>query len=54
MDSGELTGKVRFALCVSLEVAIGSAIPIYEEIRDRIRPQVVVQPIPGDAVVEIR
>jgi hypothetical protein len=43
-DAGELTGKVRFAVCVSLEVAIGSGIPVYQEIRDRIRPPVVIQP----------
>lgn len=45
-DAGELTGKVRFAVCVSLEVAVGSGIPVYQEIRDRIRPPVVVQPVP--------
>ena len=44
-DAGDLTDKVRFALCVSLEVAIGSGIPVYQEIRDRIKPPVVIQPV---------
>ena len=44
-DAGELTGKVRFAICVSLEVGIGSGIPVYQEIRDRIRPPVIIQPV---------
>lgn len=43
-DAGALTGKVRFALCVSLEVAIDAGIPIYQEIRERIAPQVGIQP----------
>lgn len=46
-DAGDLIGKVRFALCVSLEVAIGSGIPVYQEIRDRIKPSVVIQPVAG-------
>lgn len=46
-DAGELTGKVRFALCVSLEVAVGSGISVYQEIRDRIKPTVVIQPVGG-------
>jgi len=44
-DAGELTGKVRFAICVSLEVGIGSGIPVYQEIRDRIRPPVIIRPV---------
>ena len=44
-DAGELPGKVRFAVCVSLEVGIDSGIPVYQEIRDRIRPAVIIQPI---------
>lgn len=43
-DAGELTGKVRFAVCVSLEVGVDSGIPVYQEIRDRIKPPVIVQP----------
>jgi hypothetical protein len=43
-DAGDLTDKVRFALCVSLEVAIGSGIPVYQEVRDRIRPPIPIAP----------
>jgi hypothetical protein len=46
-DAGELTGNVRFAVCVSLEVGIDSGIPVYQEIRDRIRPPVIIQPAQG-------
>ena len=41
-DAGELPGKVPFALCVSLEVAVGSGIPIYQ-IRERIAPAIGIQ-----------
>lgn len=47
-DAGDLIGKVRFALCVSLEVAVGSGIPVYQEIRDRIKLPVVIQPVAGN------
>lgn len=43
-DAGAFSGTVRFALCVSLEVAVGSGIPVYQEVRDRIRPRVGIQP----------
>ncbi len=43
-DAGELVGKVRFAVCVSLEVGLDSGIPVYQEIRERIRPPVIIQP----------
>jgi hypothetical protein len=43
-DAGKLTGKVPFALCVSLEVAVNSGISIYQEIRDRIAPTVAIRP----------
>lgn len=43
-DAGELTTSIRFALCVTLEVAPGIGLPIYQEIRDRIATQVHVQP----------
>ena len=46
-DAGELIGKVRFAICVSLEVAADSNIPIYQEISDRIKPLIVIQPVVG-------
>lgn len=44
-DAGELFSKVPFALCVSLEVAVGSGIPIYQEIRERIATAVGIQPV---------
>jgi hypothetical protein len=43
-DAGDLAGSVPFALCVTLEVAPGVGIPIYQEIRDRIVPQIPIQP----------
>lgn len=46
-DAGDLPGKVRFAVCVSLEVAAGSGIPVYQEVRDRIRPPIIIQPVAG-------
>jgi hypothetical protein len=46
-DAGDLVGKVRFALCVSLEVAVGSGISVYQEISDRIKPPVAIQPVVG-------
>ena len=42
-DAGELLGKVPFALCVSLEVQVATGIPIYQEIRERIKPPVGIQ-----------
>lgn len=42
-DAGDLNGKVAFALCVSFEVAVGSEIAVYEEIRQRITPQIGIQ-----------
>lgn len=41
-DAGRLDSPVEFALCVSLEVAEGVALPIYEQVRARITPRVVV------------
>jgi hypothetical protein len=43
-DAGDLAGSVPFALCVTLEVAPGVGILIYQEIRDRIVPQIPIQP----------
>lgn len=43
-DAGKLTAAVSFALCVTLEVKAEANIPVYQEIKDRIRPAVRVQP----------
>lgn len=43
-DAGTLSSSVPFALCVSLEVAEGITLPIYQEIRDRVSVRVGVQP----------
>ncbi len=42
-DAGELTVKVRFAVCLSLEVAVDSGLPVYQEMRDRIKHPVLIQ-----------
>jgi len=42
-DAGKFQGAVKFALCVSLEVAEGSEILVYQEIRARIAPPVGIQ-----------
>ncbi|VVE49435.1 hypothetical protein PAN31108_04609 [Pandoraea anhela] len=42
-DAGALTDPVDFALCVSLEVAEGVDVPIYQQIRDRIQQRVSVR-----------
>jgi hypothetical protein len=42
-DAGRILEPVEFALCVSLEVAEGVALPIYEQVRERIAPRVGVQ-----------
>lgn len=39
-DAGRLFEPVQFALCVSLEVAEGVDLPIYEQVRNRIRPRI--------------
>lgn len=41
-DAGRLDSPVEFALCVSLEVAEGVGLPIYEQVRARITPRVAV------------
>ncbi len=41
-DAGRLEHPVEFALCVSLEVAEGVDLPIYEQVRARITPRVAV------------
>lgn len=43
-DGGKLPDPVPFALCVSLEVAEGIELPIYQQIRDRVSVRVGVQP----------
>ncbi len=43
-DAGDLPEPIRYGLAVSLEVAEGINIPIYEEVRDRLRIPI---PIPG-------
>lgn len=43
-DAGDIQAAVPYALLASLEVAEGLDIPIYEEVRARIRPQVGVSP----------
>ncbi|MGE8225166.1 MAG: S8 family peptidase [Stenotrophomonas sp.] len=43
-DAGGFEGEIRFALCVSLEVAIGSPVRVYEEIRQRVTPLVDIRP----------
>lgn len=39
-DAGKLETPIRFALCVTLEVAQELTLPIYQEIRERIQPRV--------------
>lgn len=43
-DAGELAGPVPYALVVSLEVAPGLDVPVYEEMRVRLRPRARVRP----------
>jgi Subtilase family len=42
-DAGPLQEKVRFALCISLEVGVESGIDVYQEVRERIAPPVPVR-----------
>jgi len=39
-DAGRRVAPVKFALCVSLEVKEGVALPIYEQVRDRVAARV--------------
>ncbi len=39
-DAGPIKEPVRFALCVSLEVAEGVELPIYQQVRERVAPRV--------------
>lgn len=42
-DAGKITDSIRYGLAVTLEVAEGIDIPIYQEVRDRLRIPVAVQ-----------
>lgn len=42
-DAGRIMEPIKFALCVSLEVAEGIELPIYQQIRERIAPRIIVQ-----------
>jgi hypothetical protein len=46
-DAGKLQGKVRFAICVSLEVSVGSTVDVYQQIRERIAPPITVNAVGG-------
>lgn len=46
-DAGPIKEPVRFALCVSLEVAEGVNLPIYQQVRERVAPRVGVRPGPA-------
>lgn len=46
-DAGRLDAPVEFALCVSLEVAEGVAVPIYEQVRERVALRVGVRSGPA-------
>jgi len=43
-DAGRIVEPVKFALCVSLEVAVGVNLPIYQQVRERVAPRVGVRP----------
>ena len=42
-DAGDILKPVRYGLAVTLEVAEGVGIPIYQEVRERLRVRVPVQ-----------
>jgi hypothetical protein len=44
-DAGDLSEEIPYALAVSLEVAPAVGLPIYDEIRARVRPRVPVKPL---------
>jgi exonuclease I len=46
-DAGKLIEPVDFALCVSLEVAEGIDLPIYQQIRERVQQRIGVTPSAG-------
>ena len=45
-DAGELDEPVPYALAVSLTVAEGLEVPIYQEVRERVHARVRVAPTP--------
>ena len=46
--TGKCVDQVPYALAVTLEVAEGLDVPIYQEIADRIRPKVEIAVNPGE------
>ena len=42
-DAGDIPEPIRYSLAVTLEVAEGIDIPIYQEVRDRLRVRVPVR-----------
>jgi hypothetical protein len=46
-DAGDILEPVRYALAVTLEVAEGINIPIYQEVKDRLRVRVATRGTPG-------
>lgn len=42
-DAGKLEEAIQYAVVASLEVAAGSQIAVYDEVRSRIRPQVIIE-----------
>ena len=48
-DAEDLPEPIRYALAVTLEVAEGIAIPVYQEVRDRLRIRVPIQGRGGNA-----
>jgi hypothetical protein len=49
-DAADIEGPIAYALVVTLEVAEGIAIPIYEEVRARLHVKV---PVPGGVTVQV-
>ena len=47
--AGKCVDEVPYALAVTLEVAEGLEMPIYQEIADRIRPKVEIAVNPGES-----
>ena len=43
-DAGKIQEPIKYGLAVSLEVAEGIEIPIYNEIRTRVAPQISIRP----------
>lgn len=43
-DAGLVTQPIHYGLAVSLEVAEGISLPIYQELRERIRPEIGIRP----------